>query len=373
MRVAFYAPLKPPNHPVPSGDRRMARLLLEAIRRSGNETFLASSLRAFDGAGDAQRQRRIRRRGEALAQRFIVKNRDNPPDIWFTYHLYHKAPDWIGPLVCDTFSIPYIVAEASISPKQTGGPWAEGLAAVLAGVRRAKRIIVLNPDDRECIDPVVGPAGRSVTLPPFINTAPPRQAASDRQHHRDILAARYGIDPGALWIAVSAMMRYGDKLESYRILGRTMQQLYDLPLRWLVAGNGPARTEVEALLGHGNVTFLGALDRKDMDALHAAADIAVWPAIREAFGMAMLEAQAAGLPVIAGRSPGVAQIVADGETGLLTPSGDTITMAAAIRTLFKNPEQRLKMGQAAMQKAEREHDIIAAAARIGLLLREAAA
>ena len=372
MRVAFYAPLKPPKHPVPSGDRRMARLLLAAIRRSGNEAFVASTLRAFDGTGDADRQYRIRRRGEALARRFIERHKENPPDIWFTYHLYHKAPDWMGPLVCDAFAIPYILAEASIAPKQTGGPWDAGLEAVTAAVRRASHIIVLNPDDRECIEPVMAPGSRIVALPPFIDTRTPRLAAADRPGHRAALSSRYGISPSELWIAVSAMMRFGDKLESYRVLGRPMERLRDLPLHWFVAGDGPARADVEALLGAANVTYLGAQDPRGMDRLHAAVDFAVWPAIREAFGMAMLEAQAAGAPVIAGRSPGVAQIIADGETGLLTPPGDDMTMAAAIRALAKDPERQRRMGKAAMVKAEQEHDIAAAAAGIGRLLREAA-
>ena len=47
MRIAFYAPLKPPDHPVPSGDRRIARLLLEALRRAGHEVALASRLRSY--------------------------------------------------------------------------------------------------------------------------------------------------------------------------------------------------------------------------------------------------------------------------------------------------------------------------------------
>ncbi|MEX2618440.1 MAG: glycosyltransferase family 4 protein [Alphaproteobacteria bacterium] len=348
----------------------MARLLLEAIRRSGNDVSVASTLRAYDGAGDTDRQNRIRRRGEALARQFIERNRENPPDIWFTYHLYHKAPDWIGPLVCDAFAIPYIIAEASIAPKQAGGPWTDGLAAVTAAVRGASRVIVLNPVDRECIEPFTGPGSRIVALPPFIDTGPPRRAAADRQRHRTTLAARHGVAPTYVWIAVSAMMRFGDKLESYRVLGRVMQGLRDLPLRWLVAGDGPARADVEALLG-ADVTYLGALGPHDMDMLHAAADFAVWPAMREAFGMAMLEAQAAGAPVIAGRSPGVAQIIADGETGILTPPGDDMTMAAAIRALAKDPERQRSMGRAAMFKAEREHDIAAAAIGIGRLLREA--
>ena len=44
------------------------------------------------------------------------------PELWFTYHLYHKAPDWLGPRIAGALGIPYVVAEASFAPKQAGGP-----------------------------------------------------------------------------------------------------------------------------------------------------------------------------------------------------------------------------------------------------------
>ncbi len=61
-----------------------------------------------------------------------------------------------------------------------------------------------------------------------------------------------------------------------------------------------------------------------------AADLFVWPAINEAFGMALLEAQACGTPVIAGASGGVPAIIADGETGWLSPPGDVAAFAADV-------------------------------------------
>ncbi|MGH7006445.1 MAG: glycosyltransferase family 4 protein, partial [Alphaproteobacteria bacterium] len=53
MRIAFYAPMKPPSHPVPSGDRRIARLLLRALRKSGHEVRVVSTFRAYEGQGNA--------------------------------------------------------------------------------------------------------------------------------------------------------------------------------------------------------------------------------------------------------------------------------------------------------------------------------
>ncbi len=91
MRIAFYAPLKPPDHPVPSGDRRMARLLVEALRRAGHRVELASRLRSREPQGDPLRQRAIAARGRRTAERLIAAWRARPvaerPAAWFTYHL----------------------------------------------------------------------------------------------------------------------------------------------------------------------------------------------------------------------------------------------------------------------------------------------
>jgi hypothetical protein len=88
--VAFYAPLKPPDHPVPSGDRRMAQALMRALAAGGHPVELASHLRSYDKAGDAMRQRRIRAVGERLAPRLLRRYRQMPPGrrprAWLTYH-----------------------------------------------------------------------------------------------------------------------------------------------------------------------------------------------------------------------------------------------------------------------------------------------
>jgi len=373
MRIAFYAPLKSPHHPVPSGDRRVARLLLVALRRAGHDVHLASRLRAFDGDGDIRHQAQIKKRAGALVKRYLQRHSNRPPDLWFTYHLYHKAPDWLGPAISAAFSIPYIVAEASLAPKQVNGPWSEGHAAVGAAVRHASRILVLNPDDLACLAPLLDDPETLVAVSPFIDTRSARRACVARQKHRAALSENFGVRSDTLWIVVAAMMRRGDKLESYRILARAKQRLRDLKLTWLIAGDGPARSDVEMALGQHDTVFLGALSAREVEILHAAADLVAWPASREAFGMALLEAQAAGVPVVAGASPGVAQIVADGQTGLLTPTGDDMMLASAMRRLVEDQTLRKRMGLAAMKKAERLHDIDVVMRQIDRILQEAIA
>lgn len=356
MRIAFYAPLKPPDHPVPSGDRQIARLLIAALRRAGHEVALASRLCLYDGAGDPDRQRRLAARAAGTAGRLLRRwEREPAPGLWFTYHLYYKAPDHLGPAVCDALGIPYVVAEASLAGKRAAGPWAESHRAVERALRRADAVVGLNSADRAGVLPALADPGRWVPLAPFIDM-------------RGYRVATQGGGPARL-IAV-AMMRPGDKLASYRVLGAALARLLDLDWTLEVVGDGPARNDVEAALAPlgARVSWRGALPARHVAARLAEADLCVWPAINEAFGMALVEAQASGVPVVAGRSGGVGDVVADGVTGVLVPPGDAAALADAVRWLIADPARRAAMGAAARGKARREHDITAAAARLGAVI-----
>ena len=372
MRVAFYAPLKSPDHPVPSGDRRMAQLLVRALELAGCRVELASRMRSFDGAGDRMRQARIRALGARLAQRYVERCGGDRPDIWFTYHLYHKAPDWIGPRVSAALGIPYVVAEASFAPKRANGSWSEGHAAVANALGEAQRVICLNPDDAECLEPMLSGRGTLTILRPFLDTAPARAAVRQSDACRRWMAGQYGLDPEIPWLTVTAMMRPGDKLASYRVLGEALRRLEGRRWALLVAGDGEARTDVETALGTGDrIRYVGTLDRMALDRLPAGANLAVWPAIREAFGMALLEAQAAGLPVVAGDRTGVRQIVRDGRTGLLVAEGDSAAFAAAVGGLLDDPARRRAMAAEALRVTAEDHDIAAAACRLRTILAAA--
>ncbi len=377
MRIAFYAPMKPPDHPVPSGDREMARLLIAALGAAGHEVSLASSFRSYDGDGDARRQQRLQRLGEGLAQRLIRRYRRQPPAerpaLWFTYHLYHKAPDWLGPAVSRALAIPYVVAEASSAPKQAAGPWAAGHRAAAQAIAAADLIIGLNRDDEACVRPLMSDGGRYRRLPPFLDASAFAAAARHRKAHRRALLASQGLDDDETPLLLTvAMMRHGDKLASYRILGEALSMCADTPWRLAVAGDGPARPDVESALAGfgGRVLWLGARDHAAMPSILAAADICLWPAINEAYGMALLEAQAAGLPVVAGNTRGVPDVVDDGITGLLAPPGDVAAFADAVRTLLSRPDLRERLGTAAQRRIMSGHDLPAAAACLDRWLRE---
>ena len=357
-RIAFYAPLKPPDHKVPSGDRRVARLFLEALRQAGNDVFVASRLRSFDGVGDPARHSRIVGRADKIANRLIDRWRREPqtaPDHWLTYHLYYKAPDWIGPAVSQALRIPYVIAEASVAMKRATGPWAAGHRAVVEALRRADLVIGLNPADREGVQPFIGP-GAWTELSPFLDTGLYRRAV-----HAPAGFAR---------LVTVAMMRPGDKLASYRLLGAALARLLDLDWSLEVIGDGAARAEVSAALAPlgSRVSFVGEAGETEVAARLGGADLFIWPAINEAFGMALLEAQASGLAVVAGNSGGVGAVVADGETGLLTQPGDIAAFSSAVRQLLEHPARRVALGAAARRKAVDQHDIASAAARLAAML-----
>lgn len=367
MRIAFYAPLKPPDHPVPSGDRRMGRLLMAALSSSGHTVEVAARLRSFDRDGMPERQARLAAIGGRLAARYVERVRARPtsqrPQAWFTYHLYHKAPDWIGPRVAVALGIPYIVAEASVAAKRAGGPWGLGHEGAIAALARAAAVISLNPADETGIAPHVTAPTRLHRLKPFLDAHDYRAAARVRVSNRVVLAQRFGLEEARPWILAVAMMRPGDKLESYKIMGQALGLL--LHQRWslLVVGDGPAAPEVRAALaalGSERVTYAGALPEAELASIYAAADLCVWPAVNEAYGMALLEAQAAGLPVVAGDSGGVGSIVADRRTGMLVQPHDAPALAAALQPLLDDSATRRAMAQAALAKVAAEHDLPAA-------------
>ncbi len=368
MRIAFYAPLKAPDAPTPSGDRQIARLLAAALEAGGHEPRLISRFRSFEGAGDAARMTRLAGLGARLAARCIRRLRalpeDRRPEAMFTYHAYDKAPDWIGPAVAEALGIPYVICEASLNPARAAGALGLGFEATRHAVAAADAVVELNPADRRQVAAALSPGAEIVCLPPFLETAWLAQGGTGRPSIRAALAAQHGLDPAVPWLLSVAMMRPGDKLASYRLLGRSLARLTDRPWHLLVAGDGAARdavTEALAPLGEDRVRLLGRVEGAALAALYHAADIFLWPAVNEALGMAILEAQAAGLPVVAGRSGAVDTIVADGVTGLLAPAGDPAAFAEAAGKLLDAPQQAAALGAAAADKVSREHSLGAAA------------
>ena len=342
----------------------MARLLMQALRQAGYDVTLACRFRSWEGYGDTARQQRLR----ALAQRFVTRllrryRRGNMPlpDVWFTYHLYHKAPDWLGPVISRSLSIPYLVAEASYATKQADGPWAEGHKASADALQQASAVVALNRSDMPGVEPLLAPDARVVHLKPFHECAAATLRPT-RSLARRTLIQEFDIDPRMRWLITVGMMRAGAKLASYDLLAQALRKVANLNWQLIVVGDGVCRARVEDLFRsvQEKVFFAGRRNARELTSFYAAADIFLWPAIKEAYGMAILEAQSAGLPVVAGNSGGVGDIVRDEVTGCLVPEGEIAAFAQATGRLLSDTERCREMGAAARQLMAREHDIASA-------------
>ena len=358
--VAFYAPLKSPDHRSPSGDRTMARLLMKALERAGFAPVLASGSRSLDKAGHPEVQARIRQDALAEADRLVARYRSLPgadrPRLWFTYHVYYKAPDWIGPRVADALNIPYAIAEGSRAAKRAGGPWTLSHEGAEAALDRADAIFVMTAHDREALEAARPARQILVDLPPFLDPAewpdtPPSRATGTEA-------------PRLLTVA---MMRDGDKLASYRLLAASLTALRHRAWSLDIVGDGEARGEISRLFAPfgERVRFHGQVESKAaLRALYEGADLFAWPAVNEAYGMVLLEAQLFGCPVVAGAHGGVASVVDDGATGLLTPPGDVDAFAQAVAALLADPERRRRYATAARRFIIHERGLDRAAARL---------
>jgi len=116
-------------------------------------------------------------------------------------------------------------------------------------------------------------------------------------------------------------------------------------LRLVVVGDGPLRAfyqrEVGRLGIRDRVVFVGRVSREQLPRYYVSADVFVSPATgAESFGIVLLEAQACGTPVVASRIPGYAQVIRDGENGLLVPPRSPRHLARALFQLYRNPAKR---------------------------------
>ena len=122
--------------------------------------------------------------------------------------------------------------------------------------------------------------------------------------------------------------------------------------RLLIIGDGPLRSALELRAGNAEVVkFPGT--RRDIPTLLAGADLFVLPSVEDAFPTVLLEAMAAGLPVVATRSGGIPEIVDEGVTGRLVPPGNPTALADAIHDLLEDRSRSERMGSQGSQRIER--------------------
>jgi len=140
-------------------------------------------------------------------------------------------------------------------------------------------------------------------------------------------------------------------LKAYRLLRKEGVQA-----RLLVVGSGPQEREARRYVmtrGLQNVEFLGRVSDAEKAQLYKTADIYISPATgRESFGIVLLEAMAAGAPIVCSDIHGYKGVVQRGSQAVLVPPRDHRALAAAIEELLDDPERRKRMAAAGLERAE---------------------
>ncbi len=325
-RVAFYAPMKSPDSPVPSGDREMARNLMKAIGAQGDKVDLVSTLRIYDKTGDTGTQQALHAAARVEVER-VLDTMPAETALWVTYHNYYKAPDLLGPQVCKARGIPYVQLESTRASSRLNGPWAGFANAAHRACDAARVIYYHTANDLITLERDRFGDQILAELPPFLPIAD-LPAVSER--NGPMLAV--------------GMMRHGDKLASYRVLADALARLNG---EWAlnIVGDGPARLEVEALMARldGKVRILGLLDRAGVQAAYLKSSFLVWPGVNEAYGMIYLEAQACGLPVVAQDRPGVRDVLAPSDHP--TVEAGAQGLADRMQLLLNDPVLRRTLGE----------------------------
>lgn len=357
-KLAFYAPIKPPDHHIASGDREMARLLVKALGNAGYDVEIASRYIAYQKRPNPKLFEERKAGGEAEAQRLIERyNSDRPPDLWFTYHPYCKAADWLGPAISSAFGIPYVTAEAARTGQGDGDDWAGGREQVQKAVKKAAANFCFKQSDRDYLATFLQVMNTVLPIAPFIDAREVRKLAA-KHPYKSVF-----IDDRPI-LVTAGMMRPGWKRESYRELADALRLVTDLDWNLLVIGDGPERVNIEQdilFINTDRIRFVGEVEKDRMPGALASGDLFIWPGLREAIGLVFLEAQALGMPVAAMRSLGVPSVVKDGETGMLADENDSADLAGIIRSFLMQPPLLREMGAAASAYIDEKHGIEAAA------------
>ncbi|MGB8700967.1 MAG: glycosyltransferase family 1 protein [Thermosynechococcaceae cyanobacterium] len=175
-----------------------------------------------------------------------------------------------------------------------------------------------------------------------IETFQPSLASADMRHH---LSQGHPDAP---------LLLYVGRLSAEKAIHDIKPILAEMPsARLALVGDGPYRTELEKIFAGTHTFFAGYMSGSTLAAAFASADAFIFPSRTETLGLVLLEAMAAGCPVVAAASGGIPDIVQDGVNGYLFDPQDEQGAIAATARLLNHPEERETLRRNARTEAER--------------------
>lgn len=353
MKIAFCTPFKPLVHHRVSGDVTIAFDLFSFFQKRGHDLWMVPYV------STEWVWRKPRNWPKMFSTMHIVREElsgKNAPDLWFTYHSYYRAPDILGSLAVRN-RIPYAIFAASHAKKRAAN-WKTkpGYYLNKQSLEQATHLFTNKHRDLEGLYQVA-PKNKVTFIPPGIRTDKFTRNEATRKANRK----QWGMTNKTIILTV-AMLRKGTKSEGVehviKACSTLVAQGHDIAL--VIVGDGRMRRQLqtlaEELLPERN-KFLGTIQSEELPCIYSSCDIFAFPGINEGLGMVYLEAQSCGLPVVAWDHDGAPQVVAHGQTGLITPSYNNELFANAISELVTSHEKRKNMGKAAEQYAKKHHTI----------------
>jgi glycosyltransferase involved in cell wall biosynthesis len=150
------------------------------------------------------------------------------------------------------------------------------------------------------------------------------------------------------------LLLYIGRLSAEKQIERIRPVLDALPqTRLALVGDGPYRPQLERLFEGTATTFVGYLAGEDLASAYASGDAFLFPSSTETLGLVLLEAMAAGCPVVGANRGGIPDIVSHGENGCLYDPDQPASLVSAVKILLGDPDTRRTLRQAAREEAER--------------------
>jgi glycosyltransferase involved in cell wall biosynthesis len=149
------------------------------------------------------------------------------------------------------------------------------------------------------------------------------------------------------------LMLYVGRLSTEKQIDQIKAALEHVPgTRLAIVGDGPARADLEAHFAGTKTKFMGYMRGDQLSQAYASADIFVFPSALETFGLVVVEAMAAGLPVVSSRVGGVRDVVEEGRTGYTFDVGHVDALVDGVRQIATSRERIKQMGRDARAFAE---------------------